>query len=139
MAPSLLYPEGGCQSLNGKIDFLFKRADDNLESIQLLIDNGYHDIAVSRSYYAMFYAAEAVLLTKKLKFSSHSGVVSQFGIHFIKTGVFKPELGRNFNRAFDDRSSADYGFKSEINKETAEKAFYRADNFVKQLKEYLKV
>jgi len=64
MAPSLLYPEGGCQSLNGKIDFLFKRADDNLESIQLLIDNGYHDIAVSRSYYAMFYAAEAVLLTK---------------------------------------------------------------------------
>ena len=62
----------------------------------------------------------SVLLTKNLKFSSHSGVVSQFGIHFIKTGIFKPELGRDFNRAFDDRSSADYGFKSEINKETAE-------------------
>ncbi|MBF4475915.1 HEPN domain-containing protein [Methanobacterium formicicum] len=83
--------------MKGKIELLLERADDNLESIQLLIDNGYHDIAVSRSYYAMFYAAEAVLLTKNLKFSSHSGVVSQFGIHFIKTGIFKPELGRDFN------------------------------------------
>ncbi len=109
--------------MKGKIELLLERADDNLESIQLLIDNGYHDIAVSRSYYAMFYAAEAVLLTKNLKFSSHSGVVSQFGIHFIKTGIFKPELGRDFNRAFDDRSSADYGFRSEINKETAKKGF----------------
>ncbi|NYB52403.1 MAG: HEPN domain-containing protein [Methanobacteriaceae archaeon] len=85
------------------------------------------------------FTPEAVLLSKNLKFSSHSGVVSQFGIHFIKTGVFKPELGRDFNRAFDDRSSADYGFRSEINKETAEKAFYRAENFVKELKEYLKI
>jgi len=42
-------------------------------------------------------------------------------------------------RAFDDRSSADYGFRSEITKETAEKAFNRADDFIKHLKEYLKV
>ena len=40
MAPSLLYPEGWCQSLKGKIELLLERADDNLESIQLLIDNG---------------------------------------------------------------------------------------------------
>ena len=138
MAPSLSYPKGGYQSLKSKIKFLLKRADDNLESIQLLIDKGFYDIAVSRSYYAMYYAAEAILLTKDLKFSSHSGVVSQFGLHFIKTGIFKPELGRNFNRSLDDRSSADYGFRSEITKETAEKAFNRADGFIKQLKEYLK-
>jgi uncharacterized protein (UPF0332 family) len=86
----------------------------------------------------MFYAAEAILLTKNLKFSSHSGIVSQFGINFVKTGIFEPSLGRKFNRAFDDRSSADYGFNSEITPEMAERAFNRAKNFIKTISEYLK-
>lgn len=64
MAPSLPYPKGGGQSLKDKIEFLFKRAEDNLESIQLLIDNGYHDIAISRSYYAMFYARSGFTIEK---------------------------------------------------------------------------
>lgn len=120
-----------------KIKMLINRAENNLQSSRLLLDKGFNDIAVSRCYYAMFYAAEAVLLTKNLKFSSHKGVVSQFGINFVKTGQFKPELGRDFNRAFDDRSSADYGFHSEITAEMAEKSFKRAENFIESLKEYL--
>jgi uncharacterized protein (UPF0332 family) len=44
-----------------KIKALIKRADDSLESAKLLVNNGYNDASVSRSYYAMFYAAEAVL------------------------------------------------------------------------------
>lgn len=86
---------------------------------------------------AMFYAAEAILLTKNLKYSSHKGVVSQFGHNFVKTGIFKPELGRDLNRAFDDRSSADYGFHSEITLDMAEKSLTRAQNFIKNLKKYL--
>jgi uncharacterized protein (UPF0332 family) len=123
--------------LKEKIKLLIERADYNLESAQLLINKQFYDIAVSRTYYAMFYAAEAVLLTKNLKFSSHSGVVSQFGLYFVKTGIFKSELGRNFNRAFDDRSSADYGFKSEITLKTAENAVNRVEIFITSLKEYL--
>jgi len=41
MALSLFYSEGGYQSLSDKIEFLVKRADDNLKSIQLLIDKGF--------------------------------------------------------------------------------------------------
>jgi uncharacterized protein (UPF0332 family) len=85
----------------------------------------------------MYYAAEAALLSKNLKFSSHSGVVSQFGLYFVKTGIFESELGRNLNRAFDDRSSADYGYRSEITLKSAKEAFNRAEIFIDNLKEYL--
>ena len=42
----------------------------------------------------MFYCAQAMLLTKNLSFSSHKGVISAFGEHFVKTGVFPKEIGR---------------------------------------------
>jgi len=51
----------------------------------------------------MFYAAEAVLLTRQLSFFSHRGVIAAFGEHFVKTAIFPRELGREFNRAFEKR------------------------------------
>jgi uncharacterized protein (UPF0332 family) len=40
----------------------------------------------ARSYYAMFTAARALLATKHLDSSKHTGVVSLFNQHFVKTG-----------------------------------------------------
>jgi len=120
-----------------KIKALIKRTDESLESAKLLVNNGYNDASVSRSYYAMFYAVEAVLLTKNLKFSSHKGVISLFGQHFIKTGIFSAELSRDLSKAFDERLTVDYSFKSEITQEIAENAITRGENFVEKMKEYL--
>ncbi|HIH70014.1 MAG TPA: HEPN domain-containing protein [Methermicoccus shengliensis] len=55
---------------------------------------GDYDSCVSRSYYAMFFMGEAVLLTKNLSASSHKGVISLFGEHFVKTGIFEREIER---------------------------------------------
>lgn len=120
-----------------KIKALIKRADDSLESAKLLVNNGFNDVSVSRSYYAMFYAAEAVLLTKNLKFSSHKGVISLFGQYFIKTDIFPAELSRDLSKAFDERLAVDYSFKSEITQEIAENAINRGENFIERIKEYL--
>jgi len=120
-----------------KIKALIKRADDSLESAKLLVNNGFNDVSVSRSYYAMFYAAEAVLLTKNLKFSSHKAVISLFGQYFIKTDIFPAELSRDLSKAFDERLAVDYSFKSEITQEIAENAINRGENFIERIKEYL--
>jgi len=85
----------------------------------------------------MFYAAEAILLTKDLKFSSHKSVISLFGEHFVKGGIFPSELGRDLSKAFDERLTGDYSFKSIITREMAEKAIKRAEKFTKGIKEYL--
>lgn len=137
MASLLSYSKRRDKCMREKIEALIKRADGGLESAKLLVNNGYNDASVSRSYYAMFYAAEAVLLTKNLKFSSHKGVISLFGQFFIKTGIFSPELSRDLSKAFDERLTVDYSFKSEITQEIAESAIVRGENFIGRMKAYL--
>jgi len=68
-----------------EIDSLIKRAKRYIKSAELLLNDKDYEFSVSRTYYAMFYAAQAALLTKNLSFSSHKGVISAFGKHFIKT------------------------------------------------------
>ena len=76
---------------------LIKRAERYLKSAEILLKDEDYESSVSRTYYAMFYSAQAALLTKKLSFSSHKGVISAFGEHFVKTGVFPKEFGRELN------------------------------------------
>ena len=47
---------------------LIERARKYLNSSKILLDERDYESSVSRAYYAMFYAAEAVLLTKNLLF-----------------------------------------------------------------------
>jgi uncharacterized protein (UPF0332 family) len=120
-----------------KLEALLQRTYDSLGSAKLLLDNGYYDPSISRSYYAMFYATEAILLTKNLKFSSHKSVISLLGEHFVRSGIFPSELGRDLSKAFDERLTGDYSFKSITTKGMAEKAVKRAEDFVKYIEEYL--
>jgi len=85
----------------------------------------------------MFYATEAVLLTKKLNFSSHKSVISLFGEHFIKTGIFESDMGKILSKSFEKRMVGDYSYVSEMSKEDAEKVLNWAKDFVKEIKDYL--
>ncbi len=53
---------------------LLKLAEESIGAAKLLLDNDYQGFAASRAYYAMFSAAEALLLSKGLSFSKHSAV-----------------------------------------------------------------
>jgi len=66
---------------------LIERAKKYLKSSRMLLVAGDYESSVSRAYYAMFYSAEAVLLTKDLSFSSHRGVISAFGEYFVKNDI----------------------------------------------------
>jgi uncharacterized protein len=54
-----------------EIESLLKRADRYLLSSALLIKEGDYESSISRTYYAMFFAAQAVLLERNLSYSSH--------------------------------------------------------------------
>jgi uncharacterized protein (UPF0332 family) len=57
----------------------------------------------------MFYAVAALLITKNLASSRHTGVISLFHREFVKTGVFPSDLARTIDAAFDERLESDYG------------------------------
>jgi uncharacterized protein (UPF0332 family) len=120
-----------------EIESLLQRAEKAVKSAELLLKEGDFDSSVSRSYYAMFYATEALLLTKELKFSSHRSVISLFGEHFIKTGIFKPEMGKSLRNAFDKRLIGDYSFAPQVDEEEAKEVLTWTKEFVKEIREYL--
>ena len=64
--------------------------------------------AVNRFYYAAFYAARAVLATKGLDSSKHSGVIALFQQHFVKTGVVDQAIAKALPRSFEWRLDTDY-------------------------------
>ena len=101
------------------------------------LDIGDSDSCVSRCYYAMFFIAEAVLLTKNLSARSHKGVISLFGEHFVKTGIFDRVLGKALNDAYDKRLIGDYGIGIIVTEKEARDMLKTAKNFVQNLKRYL--
>jgi len=122
-----------------EIDSLVKKARRYIKSSELLLNDKDYESSVSRTYYAMFYAAQAVLLTKELTFSSHRGVISAFGKHFIKTGIFPKEMGRELNRAFEKRQIGDYGYTFVVSDEEAEQILRYGKEFVDKVTSWLNI
>jgi uncharacterized protein (UPF0332 family) len=94
---------------------------------------GDHDFAVSRAYYAMFYAAEAALLGKGLSFSKHSAVIAAFGLHFVKPGIVRQDLQRYFTEGESLRNVSDYDVGPQVERQDAERQVSRARTFVEEL------
>jgi len=121
-----------------EMKYFVEKADKFLKTAEQALNIGDYDSRVSRCYYAMSFMAEAALLTKNLSASSHKGVISLFGEHFIKAGIFDRGLGKALNDAYDKRLIGDYGIGFIVTEEEAKDTLETAENFVQTLKSYLK-
>ena len=88
---------------------LLDKANESLEAANSLFEDGHYGFSASRSYYAMFYATEAVLLHKDLQFSKHSALLSSFNKEFVKEGIFPASIFKSLQKAFELRQEGDYG------------------------------
>lgn len=114
-----------------------EKAERFLTTAEHALRIGDYDTSVSRSYYAMYYLVQAVLLSQGLTVSSHKGALTLFARHFIKTGIFDRSLGRALSEAHDKRLLGDYATGFKISEEEARNLLEKARNFVRELKEYL--
>ncbi len=108
---------------------LLEKADRSLAAGEGLLTAGFPDFAVGRAYYAMFYAAEALLLSRDLSFSKHSAVIAAFGQHFVKTRALSPSLHQHLLDAFDLRNLGDYGAARVVDVEDARQPLENARAF----------
>lgn len=116
---------------------IIAKAFRSLNAARRNIGEGDYDFGSSRAYYAAFYAIQAVLLTKNLSFSKHSGVISAFGQHFVRTGLFPKEFGGYISRLFRERQVSDYDFDIILSEEDALRDAEIAEIIVKTVEEYL--
>jgi len=122
--------------MNEKIVKLIDKSESNIKVAEKLIKDNELEIAVARLYYAMFYCAEALLLSKNLSFSSHKAVIVNFGKEFVKTGIFDEKFHKVLQNAFEDRQEADYEFV-EFEKSEVEEYLNLAKEFLETAKKYL--
>jgi uncharacterized protein (UPF0332 family) len=92
---------------------------------------------VNRAYYAMFYAALALLQKIGKVPSKHTGVISLFDTEFVIKGIFTKELSKDFHKLFEMRQVSDYKTADEITAEKAEDAIKRAGLFVESVIKYI--
>lgn len=120
-----------------EINALIEKAYRYLRSAELLWRDGDSASAVSRIYYAMFFCAEAALLTKGFSHSSHKGVLSAFGEQFVKSGIFSKQMGRNLNLAFEKRQLGDYESTFAFDEEEVAGLLNSAKDFVEMVSTWL--
>ena len=120
------------------VAYRLKQARAALDDAKCLMDAARTPSSViNRSYYAMFYAALALLQTIGKTPSKHTGVLSLVDQEFVLTGQISRESGRNLHRVFDLRQQSDYRVDPAIDDEAARIAWGQAGELVDEVAGYL--
>jgi uncharacterized protein (UPF0332 family) len=118
------------------MDELLHKSRRSLAAAERLLGDGDYDFAVSRAYYAMFYAAQALLLTRDIRRSKHSGIIAAFNEQFVREGKVPHQLFISLRDAFDDRAEGDYGLVV-ISEEQACAGIAAAREFVEEVSQVI--
>jgi uncharacterized protein (UPF0332 family) len=126
------------EQLEALLRYRMEQAQDTLREAEILLGESALRGTINRAYYAMFYALLALLATRRLGTSKHSGAISLFDREFVKTGLFPRELSRALHLAFDRRQTHDYGEMVPITRQVAKETLSDAKTFVAAIESYLR-
>lgn len=118
------------RSIHDLAYYRLQKSRENLKSADILIKAGMYGDSLSRSYYAIFTAARALLALKQLDSKKHSGVISLFNRHYVKTGIVDRTIGKELNKARLRRESSDYAEFYLVDKKEAVNQFETAKRFI---------
>ena len=121
-----------------EVQLYLDRARQDVQAAQSNLDQGFYSVSVSRAYYAMFYAASALLASEGISRSKHSGVHSAFGERFVKNGLIEAEYAKMLGHAFDSRLDSDYDVEFVADQALAEDVLNDARRFVDRAERYLR-
>lgn len=124
--------------MNEEIKKLIEKAEHALEVAEKLLEDGFLPDAASKIYYAMFYAAQALLKSEGIDVVKHSAVESAFGYHFAKSQRIDPKYHKMLIEARKIREIADYDIHEEIVEPVASLKIEEGKDFLNAVKSFLK-
>lgn len=87
--------------LAGIIDFISKNPKLQLDIFKIAEPETYYSAVISHSYYAIFYAAKAYLVSKNIHIKSEQGQHQQVYFEFRKS-VLKGEIEKELLKIYED-------------------------------------
>ncbi len=83
-------------------------ANERLEAAELLFNDSKYVDAINRAYYAVFHASKALLYSIGRDAKTHSGLISEIGLHMVGKGLIDKRYGVILRRLFESRETSDY-------------------------------
>ncbi len=119
------------------IKYRLERADETLVEAKLLAENEHWNTVANRLYYACYYVMIALFVKYDFSASTHSGVKTMLGQHFIKTEILPLEIGKLYNDLFNKRQEGDYQDFQKFDKEIIEPLIKQSENFIETVKKLI--
>lgn len=88
--------------------YRIEKAQKALEEIHKVLPLEVWSIIANRMYYALYYAASALLISDAHQVSTHKGVISLLNQYYVRTGLLSKEDGNLFGFIFAFRKGCDY-------------------------------
>lgn len=127
--------------MNDHIDDLsryrLQKAQEDLISARLLLDNGHINQSINRSYYAIFHAVRSLLAYDMFDSKKHSGIIAFFNQNYIKTGKIPVEYFKIITGAETIRHDSDYDDFFIASAEQAQIQYENAVKFIDMIKLYI--
>ena len=115
------------------------KAEHALEVAEDLLGGGHAPDAASKIYYAMYYAAQALLKNEGIDVIKHSAVEAAFGYYFAKPGRIDPKFHKMLINARKIREIADYDIDEEIVEPVASLKIDEGKAFLSAIKKFIGV
>lgn len=123
--------------MDGKVTKAYEKFLELLKVAELNLNNNFYSDSINRSYYAVFHAANALLIKKGIFAKTHNGTIRKFGLEYITNDNFSKDIGKFFTSLEKDREKADYDYSYEVTRNKAKKDLNNAKKFVKECERFL--
>jgi uncharacterized protein (UPF0332 family) len=122
--------------VKNKQDYIIYRLQKSAQSIKearLLMENGLNDTAMSRLYYAAFYAVNALLALHGFNPKTYSGTKSIFNKEFILTGKIESRFSDFYSFLMAKRFEADYDDFVFIDEKRIQSSLEETEEFISKI------
>ncbi len=120
-----------------EVNGVMNLAIEELSMAQILFDAGKYRGSITHSYYAMFDAAKALLLTHDFISKKHDTILAQFSKDFVLEGDFSQEVYKYYSNAKKLRRKSSYDFTVNFDKQESLDCLIQAEEFITEAKKFL--
>ena len=115
------------------IKYRLEKSRSTLLDAKKYFEDATSESAVNRIYYAMFYAVNALLITKGFSSSKHAGILGIFNREIVNKGLIEKELGKFYSEMLDNRQEGDYKDFVKFEKEDVKVWLEKAEKFIDKI------
>lgn len=112
------------------VSYRIEKARAAMDDIHKILPLEMWSIIANRMYYALYYAASALLINDGNRVGTHRGVIALFNLNYVKDGPLTREDGTLFANIFAFRQGSDYDDFIDATKEDVERYLPRVESLM---------